>query len=112
MYNYVSIFYLLFIFSVLLFILINILTQIWKFYDDQIFLRHIVILNNQVHNHNNVEDIINQINTLFIYKLWYIIFLRYLHDNYITYYLSIEEQNKISRSIYKKINLNLFSKIH
>lgn len=87
--------------------LINILMQIWKFYFDQIFLLNIALSNNQVSN--NLEDIIKQINTLVIYKLWYIIFLRYLHDDYITRNFSLKEQNRIASSIYKKINLNLFS---
>lgn len=103
-----SVLYLLLVFFILIFILINILMQMRKFYTDQIFIRNICILNTQVSF--EFEVIFDQINILLMYKLWYIIFFKYLHNDNFSYYIPMKEKNVLVNYIYKKINLNLLSK--
>lgn len=92
----------------MLFIFIHLLTQIQIFYKDRLYLRQIIF-----YNKTNIVDKQKEmqlINTLLVYKLWYVVLLQYVCKPSSNLYSSKEKKNQISHYIFKRVSLCVLSK--
>lgn len=101
--NFIPVLYLLFVFVILMLMGINVYISIHKFYQEQCYLKDLVL--------NSSEDLLNiqfnnqLINILIKHKSWYI--LVYCID---VDYIYTNQQNIILNYIYQKMKFNILCK--